>query len=347
MLAKLHVLVAFELTIPQGETYKPYGHKDDGYNISFDLPSSSDKPRSSESPEYVEINGKSTIHADVINITFQKASFERAVGSPTDPPDLLIQKTLNYFLERLKYVSRYHLIKPIEFDSCQWTLNYLNDDGTELEKTEGLVRSRFRRNFSCSILGCDPALWDQLFTLPQDFEAPAWHTLLIDSMGSLPHIGTALVLAATALEVFIAELLNRLVKEANVSVDLWDWINDRGNWQKEPSTEEQYDVLLKVMTGHSLKEDNALWEGLKNIRVARNSFVHEGVAKLGKATLSLQDTLPLLARADAIVTKIREWIPDSYRWPLIERTINIQMTKRLVGDSNSPLNTAVSPIDKY
>ena len=191
-------------------------------------------------------------------------------------------------------------------------------------------------------MGCDPALWDLIFTLPEGFEPPAWQAILIDARGALPHVGTALVLAATALEIFIAELLNELVKKTQVPAELWDWINDRGNWQKEPSVEEQYDVLLKIVTGHSLKDEGALWEGLKNLRSARNSFVHEGVAQLGRKRLSANDVLPLIARADAIVAKIREWIPEECRWPLIEHTINIQMAKLLFGPTNSPPTTSAT-----
>lgn len=339
MLAKLHILVPFEMTVPLGAEYKIYGYEEDGYRIHFDVPSTSGKPRPVDSPEEVLINGKTALHADVITIVFQKDQFERGISSSIDPPLPLIQKSLNSFLERLKYVSKAPQVRPLDFEKSQWHLQYLNDDGSELEKAEGQLRGRGTRAFSFSFLGCDPALWDHLFTLPIDFEPPAWHALLVDSRGALPHIGTALVLATTALEILIAEILNQLVKKTSVPPELWDWINGRGNWQKEPSVDEQYDVLLRIMTGHSLKEDNTLWEGLKNLRSARNSFVHEGVAKLGRAKLTVNDVLPMLNRADEIVSKIREWIPEDYRWPVIDHKITIQMSKLIAGTSNHPLNT--------
>ena len=345
MLAKLQIVVPFELTLPLGDQYNLYGYEEDGYRIFIDVPSASGKPRPLDAPEHVEINGKAALHADVITITFQKKTFERRIELPVDPPEALIQKALSSFIGRLKYASKAPQIKPIEFRGSQWHIQYLNDNGTELEQAEGYIRGRWAHNFSFSYIGCDPALWDLIFSLPEEFEAPGWHTLLVDSRGALPHIGTALVLAATALEIFIAELLDRLVKEGPVPLELWDWINDRGNWQKEPSVDEQYDILLKVMTGHSLKEDNNLWEGLKNLRAARNSFVHEGATKLGRATLSIMDTLQLIGKADAIVTKIRDWIPEHCRWPEIAHTVNMQFSKLIVGASNVPPSADAPPND--
>lgn len=331
MLAKFHILVPFELTLPVGEKYKLYGYEKDGYQIFFECPSWSGNPRNPDDPENIEINGNPAIQADVIRICFQKDSFNRQVDAAIDPPEQLIQNTLDLFFSRLKFVTRAPQVKPIELGSSKWRIQYLNDDGTELEYTEGFFRGRGTHSFSYSFLGCDPTLWDLLFTLPEDFEPPAWHSLLIDSRGALPHAGTALVLAATALEIFIAELLNVLIKKTTVPPDLWGWINHRGNWLKEPSVEEQYGTLLKIATGHSLKEENALWEGLMNLRSARNSFVHEGIARIGRKRLSANDVLPLIDHADAIVAKIRDWIPEDCRWPAIEHNINFQMTKVIVG----------------
>lgn len=111
----------------------------------------------------------------------------------------------------MKYVTKAPQVKFIDFLRCQWRLTYLNDDDSELEQEDGYLRGRGSLNLSFSFLCCDPALWDSIFTLPVDFELPAWYALLVDSRGALPHVGTALVLAATALEIFIAELLDKLV----------------------------------------------------------------------------------------------------------------------------------------
>jgi len=46
--------------------------------------------------------------------------------------------------------------------------------------------------------------------LPDGYEPPPWEVLLLDAIGELPNVGTAIVLSATALEVFIAAILNRV-----------------------------------------------------------------------------------------------------------------------------------------
>lgn len=336
LLAKLHVLVPFEITLPERTQFKIYHTEKDGYQIIFDIPSRSERMPQPDPAEKIVMNGTDAFQADVITITFSKPSFERKAGSPIDPPEPIIQYALNYLLGRMKYVTKGPQVKPINFPLCQWRLEYLNDDGSELEESEGYIRGRGTHSFSVTLLGCDPTVWDNIFTLPNDFEPPAWHTLLIDARGALPHIGSALVLAATALEVFIAELLDELIHETPVPGILWKWINDRGDWQKEPSVEEQYDILLKTITGHSLKEDNELWEGFKNLKTARNSFVHKGVAKVGRAVLSVHETTTLIGKADAIISKIREWVPEQSRWPELQHQIKFQITKRLTAPTKPP-----------
>lgn len=242
MLAKIHVFLPCELSLPLGEEYKIYEYEEDGYQIYFDVPTKSDKPATLEAPDSITINGKPSVQADLITIVFQKDAFERRNGSPIDPPEQLIRKTLNSFLGRLKYVAQAPQLKIPDFPDCSWNLKYLNDDGSELEQAEGVKRRIAHRSFAFSYIGCDPSLWDSVFSLPNDFEAPAWHTLILDSRAALPHVGTAIVLAASALEIFIAELLDKLVRNTSIPDRLWGWINDRGNWQKEPSVEEQFDV---------------------------------------------------------------------------------------------------------
>jgi hypothetical protein len=84
------------------------------------------------------------------------------------------------------------------------------------------------------------------------------------------------VLGFTALEVRIEAALNELARLFGVRPDVWEWLNDRGDYRKEPSTVEQFDSLLKSVTGRTLKEDNRLWEAFQNLRKARNAFAHDG-----------------------------------------------------------------------
>ena len=95
-------------------------------------------------------------------------------------------------------------------------------------------------------------MWQDIHELPPDYEPPAWEELLLDAEAEFPRIGPAIVLAATALEVLISQVLDRLAAQSSLPAPLWQWINRRG---EEPAVDQQYDALLKFFTGHSLKEE--------------------------------------------------------------------------------------------
>ena len=89
--------------------------------------------------------------------------------------------------------------------------------------------------------------------LPDDYQPLPWDVLLLDAQAELPKIGTAIVLAATALEVFIAGILDQLAKEKAVPEELWSWISEREDYHQQPTLVEQYNDLLHFFTGHSLR----------------------------------------------------------------------------------------------
>jgi hypothetical protein len=319
MLARLHMQLPFELTLPEGAQFKIYSFESQGYRVQIEVPIRSGKP---PAVEHVTINEKPAFQADVLTITFRKDSFNRTAAAPeADPPDEFIRSVLDYFIGRLRYAAKAPHIRVPYFPRFPWVLEYLNDDGSALpgDPERKLIRRRISSASSVSLAACDPDVWDYIFSLPADFEPPTWHTLLLDSRAALPHVGTAVVLAATALEVFIAELLDVLAKESPVPNLLWDWINDRDNdHYKQPSVAEQFDTLLKVMTGHSLKDEDALWQAFQKLKNARNKFVHVGIPKTGEkaSPVSQDDALALVGQAESIVAKIREWIPEKNRWPI-------------------------------
>lgn len=336
MLAKIHVFLPCELSLILGNEYRIYEHEEDGYQIYFDVPTKCDKPSPLKTSDKILINNKPSFQADAVTIVFKKDAFERRNESPIDPPEQLIQKTLHSFLSRLRYVAQAPQLKIPDFPDCSWILEYLNNDGSCLEQTEGLRRGIAHRKFEFTYFAIDASLWDSVFSLPNDFKTPAWHALIMDSRAALPHVGTSIVLAASALEVFIAELLDNLVRHTSIPGPLWEWVNDRGNWQKEPSVEEQFDVLLKIMTGRSLKEEGLLWEGFRNLKATRNAFVHSGVAKLGNKYVSPPDALQLIGRAEEIIKKIREWIPEDCQWPVYTHEIKVD------GSNNIPIASILS-----
>jgi hypothetical protein len=181
------------------------------------------------------------------------------------------------------------------------------------------------RNMRFSFVAQTPEIFEQIHTLDPDWEPPRWHDLLLDAEGALPKVGTAVVLAATALEVLIADTLEALAKKSPVPPALWEWINKRGDWMKDPSTDEQFDFLLKFFVGHSLVDEKDLWPSYKNLRTARNTFVHEGAATLtkNKVPVDAAKAAELAGKAREITAKIREWLPPEMQWPDFPQNTNV------------------------
>ena len=84
-----------------------------------------------------------------------------------------------------------------------------------------------------------------------------------------------------------------------------------------------------MLSGHSLKEELPLWELFKNLKTARNSFVHEGIPKVGGTEISSATAAKLVAGAADIVKKIREWLPPEFHWPYFEHKIQARFMKAL------------------
>lgn len=243
MLAVLHVQLPFEMLVVDGASYQLRTYARGEYTVRYDLPSRRFVQPLPGTPNSWAVDAKNAFPATVLTITFQRDQFERTVGAEIDPPLELINSALAWFLDRLKYIANAAQVHTLALPNCLWQLRYLNDDGTDLQRQEGFVRGRGATQFGFSYVLCDPPVWDQLFSLPAEFAPPAWHSLLVDARGALPHLGTAVVLVSTALEVLIAEVLDLLAPTSSIPTEVWSWLNDRGNWQKEPSVEEQYDVL--------------------------------------------------------------------------------------------------------
>ena len=102
---------------------------------------------------------------------------------------------------------------------------------------------------------------------------------------------------------------------------------------REPSLAEQYDQLLSNVLGTSLKADNLLWEAFSNIRNARNSFVHEGQAKIGTTIVDVSKAGDLVVKAGDIVEFVRLRLPEELQWPVYTREITMQLASPMLPPS--------------
>ena len=326
MLARLVVRTPFTMIVPDNTQFNLCTYDDQGYEVTAFPPARSDLPIHADVPESLEANGVPAFVADALRFHFRKDTFDRTRDGPVDPPEEVLRRAVTGLIARLRFVTRGAQVSQGTFPQSVWRLRYLNDDESELDENPALVRGRGGRLWQWSFVGVDAAIWNDIHSLSPDWIPPRWDDLLLDATAALPSPGTAVVLAATALEVFIADILEQLAKHNGMASDLWAWLNHRGDWQKDPSTEEQFDVLLKHFVGHSLKEDAPLWEAFQNLRKARNKFVHEGSALLGGRAISGTEAARLVARSQEIVYQIRDWLPEELRWPRFNHSLAIAMT---------------------
>ncbi|MBN1461402.1 MAG: hypothetical protein JXA57_17885 [Armatimonadetes bacterium] len=340
MLARLHILLPYTLTVAEDEEFPIYEMTDGDYTVRFLPPQRDPSMMFGKRPTGLKLNGKSALEANVMRIDFHKEEFDRAIAGSIDPPEDVIRRAVGEFHSRLRFTARAAHASAVSFPWSQWRLDYTNDDGSELEAREGYLRGRGSLQFQWSFIGISPEVWKNIFDLPPEFAVPVWNGLRLDALAALPSVGTAVVLAATSLEVFISVLLDRLASERGLSNNLWTWIRDReGRTLQQPSVEEQFDVLLKEFSGHSLKEDTGLWEAFKNLKSARNSFVHEGIARVGKTSLTKEGAMVLVSKVDGIIERIRGWIPEDMQWPVPQAKVNLEWTQMLV----EPSDNAVQP----
>lgn len=278
----------------------------------------------------VRMNGSEVIEADVLQIDFTGQDFERRRAAPPDNELLLLAFDIaNGFLSRIRTLGRAMQLKLLSPEETNWMIEYLNDDESELSNEPDLYRIRGGSIESFRHVALSEALWDRARDLPVKYEPPQWDTLLLDAFDQLPHVGAAVVLGFTALETRIETALNVLARNKGVGEELWNWINDRGDYRKEPSTGEQYSVLLSAIVGSSLKDQAELWDAFRNLQAARNSFVHDGQPSIGGQIVSAGRAQELLQRAGSILDWVDGLLPEAERRPSFNVSTEFEFTAQL------------------
>lgn len=329
MLARVHILLPYAFTIPEGEEYPIYEYEGEGYRVRVYPPERSEKADQHTDAENIVIDGIKAFNADVLRIDFQRDNFNRAENAEYDPPLDFIKRVANDFLARLRYVTSASRVKLIEFPDSNWNVAYLNDDGTELQEEKGLIRGRGARKYVFSFIAVNNDVWKSIHSLNPHQELPVWKNLLLDADAALPDVGPAIVLTFTALEVFISKVLDDLALAGKIDKELWAWINQRGHYLKEPSIEERYDFLCRHLVGKSPKENGDLWEHFKHLQKARNSFVHDGIAKVGDEVVTSERARNFIRKANEIIAFIKKELPNDLHWPEFAHKVQIQFRQTL------------------
>ena len=335
MLARVHILLPYALTVPDNEKYRVYEYGINGYKVRVYMPERSERADTHNEAESITMNGGKAHNADVLRIDFQKEEFDRKIEEDKqeefkcDPPVELVKDITNDFINRLRFVTNASKIKPLEFPHVSWNIRYLNDDETELSEQKGYFRGTFGRKFQFSFVGVNNEIWDNVHSLEPFQTLPVWKNLLLDADSMLPEVGPAIILTFTALEVFISKTLDDIVNTGKIDAKLWEWVNDRGPL-KDPSIEEKYDFLSKYLIGKSIKENNDIWESFKHLRKARNSFAHDGISKVGNTEVTPDKAREFIAKANEIISFIKEEIPKELHWPEFKHEIEVAFTQPLM-----------------
>jgi hypothetical protein len=338
VLARLIVESPFLMIIPENSDFPMHHEYEDmGYQVRFLPPERSGEPLRENLPKTMEVDGRPAFVADALRIDFQKQTFDRESIAP-DPPIEVILRAINSLTRRMRYVTRAPQVSSVELPYATWRLDYTNDDGTPLPQQVGKVRARWVQRRHFSFVGLSPEVWRHMESLTVDWAPPPWHDLLLDAEDALPKVETAVVLAAVAVEVFIADVLDHLAIHLNAPKSLWSWLTHRGgDFNKGPSTEEQFDFLLHYFVGHSLKEDQALWQSFQHLRTARTTFVHEGLARMTRRgpAVTPAEAADLVSKSRAIVDWVRQWLPSEVQWPDFRLTTRIELGHSISDEASS------------
>jgi hypothetical protein len=337
MIGRFSLALPFEFAVPKGAEFPILGYHDGACLVREYPPVLTDVPLKESQPISITLDGVEGMVVNGLRIDFVREAFDRSQGIASDPPEDFMIQCAERLLSRLRFISGAAHAPVHVLRSTPWSLQYLNDDESEFESAEGLVRKRGHLGFRWAIIGLTPTIWSQMVALGPTFEPPVWHTLLLDAQHLMPNIGAAVTLASTALEVFGSHVVNQLATmHSTVPREMWSWINYRGNdFSKHPSVEEQFDNLLKTLCGHSLKEQGTLWIAFQHLRQARNSFVHTGTATIGKKKkrggVRVTDEMArqLIASAVEITTIVRGWLPEELRWPKANTAIDFKFVHTL------------------
>jgi hypothetical protein len=270
-------------------------------------------PPSRELGKVQFVEGGKSIRSDMLQVDLWRTEFERPKQGPYPVVDECFA-LVNSLLERLRLITRSSSIRRLDRGRAFWVIEYLNDDETPVAESPDLARGTGTFLLPLRMASLTKNIWDRALALPRDFSVSRSVTLLLDAM-NLAETGPSLVLAAAAIETRVEDVVGALARGSLIPPELWSWLMDRGDFRKDPSTEEQLTVLLRSLGGRSLKDDPALWEAFVNIRDARNSYVHEGRSIIGRnrAPVTRTKMASLLGKCEEILEWLDQLVPEESR----------------------------------
>jgi hypothetical protein len=365
MIAQIFILLPYRFAVPAGSAlpafdmtldgqtarvFPPYRSQVDRSTLDVDSPNAltsiADQIGPQVPPETTEqvlIDGSPTVLTDALCIEFRREDFDRRSEAEEPLVDIAFQMA-NDLLARLRTLGRAGQVKPVGKASTTWHLVYANDDASELEPQDGFRRGLGGVSWQWQLFGLRKEVWLAAGGLSDSFAPTAWDTLFLDALDLLPEVGPALVLLLAAVETRLETALDLLAREQTVDAKLWEWLNGRGRGRRRgPTLAEQADSLLEAVAGHSLKEDERLWNAFQDLRKARNSFVHDGQAAVDGVLVTADRASGLVRIVGEIIDWVEQLLPSQHRRPRYEGEGEqfLQLTKWMT--SPSATESAIGP----
>jgi hypothetical protein len=343
MLARFRTLLPYPVLLSSGEVFPPEEYEDGALRFkvhppyqteacvqpangsraaTLDATNALNPAQSAIVDLRVRIDDKPVIECNALQIDVYGADFNRQSAQlgpgSCDPSSESLFSIANALIDRIRAVTRSCNLLPITPSHASWRLDYLTDDGESLPSDIGKRRAVIHDRIELGAPCLTAAQWQAAKGLSRSYKAKAWEVLLSDAEYHLPDVAPAIVFAAAGLEALIGHALSTLAPKDQPAASLWTFINDRGDFHKEPSVKEKFDVLLSALSGYTLKSENKLWEAFDHLRQARNSLVHEGVATVGKdhRLVTVDRAYELIALAKEVAKWIESILPEAVRRPV-------------------------------
>lgn len=369
MLARFRLLLPFQLWVVADGTYDPIEITLDGYaarvcrpepsalspsDFAFDSPTplreqlealaaAFDAPPTNQ----VLLGGHPTLKTRVLQIDFHKAGeFDRRRSAPSDrgdpttagdPPLALAFRVANLFLARLRGILGAAFVHTLEGPkSTAWNLEYLADDGSKLPSHPALFRVIRGGGRNAQVQAISEATWIAVGDALADSDVLLWDQLLLDAESLMPiDQAAAILLVSAALEAVIDAALSTLASaQAEPAPALWRWLNDRSQYWRQPAFKEQFDGILEILAGVSLKKVRPhLWQAFVELKNARDEIVHGLPRALDRETAGRY-----LAAATDIVSWLEEVVPQLPSRPRLQNQPELTIDVELL---NMPLVTPV------
>lgn len=245
---------------------------------------------------FVRMNGEYVKHANLLQLDFIRADFNRNAGGEQDPRRDLIEAVVTNIVARLRYTIGAPTFREFKLLDTFWTVRYLDNEGLDLPEEKGRVRGRVNTPFRFRFTGLDLHSWEATQSLSVDFQPQLWERLFLDAQFLLPEVGPALTLAIAAIETAADAMIHDRLRGYLKKADALITKNRLG---------QRLDHVAKQLTGVSLKDEpNALWDAFDRLRRARNAAAHEGVPVIDGAVVDDQVALKMILA----IRPVLDWI---------------------------------------